>query len=431
MNLWGRIKGAFRGRSSTALVKTSSTSSAEVAINNPPVLPRHAREQRWLYSVGAATQTSMTASLWVYCCASLIANAVASVPLKVMKGKRELRRHPLIDLLKRPHPESRFRHWQAERAYHLVLTGTDYIHIRRASVHGESLRYPGVNKPAQLWTYPEGEFRTKVESSGAPRVIGYERCTGGHLDVTERDVIRTMFVRPGREGAKRGLSPLEAASREASMDDAAANWQRNSFANRCRPDGAFELQTPPGMTLRPEQLNEARKHLREAWMGSMNARAPMTYGNAKWIQMAMNAVESDYRGTRQDSGKAICAAFNVPDVFFKASDTKFANMPEARFLLWDSNIIPTAELLNEGINDELALEYGGDIRVELDLTKVHALNYLLKMRWDIADRELDRGVPMEQVSRRHNLGVEPYPGWDQPTTPQANGAPAPEPEGAS
>lgn len=435
MGVIDRLKAVFSRRDSGDALAKTATTSAEVALNTPRVIDRMAREPRWVYSLSSATESGMTASLWVYCCASLIANSVASLPLRVMKGKRALQRHALLDLLKRPHPQMRLKHWQAARAYNLLLTGTDYVHVLRASAMGESRTHRGAGLPHELWPYPEGEFRTKVEPFGAPRITGYERCTGGLLKVTERDVIRTMSVRPGREGAKRGLAPLEAAAREASMDDAAADWQRNSFANRAVPDGAFELESVDqfGTPLDEKQLNEARKHLKEAWSGATNAREPMVYGSAKWIQMALSAVDMDFIASRDASGKAICAAFGVPDVLFRASSSTFSNLPAARAWFWDTTVLPLAELLVEGLSDELAPEFGPDLSIDLDKTRVHALLQLELERWAVADKALDRGAPMSVVSPHYDLGVPEYPDWDvgrvastqQPITIITPGASAP------
>lgn len=421
MGLLASIKGLFGGdrkAASTDLVKSSSstTTALTAADDAHRVIIRAAREPRWVYSELDALQSSMTRSLWVYCCASLVASCVATIPPRVTLGGVEVGDdHPLVERLRRPTSQHRWREWQAMRAYHLLLSGTDYVHVLRATALGSSAAHAGAGLPFELWPYAEGEWRTKVETRGAPRVKHFERLVGGRLEVGERDVIRTKLTRPGREGACKGLAPLEGAAREASADDAASEWQRNSYSNRLVPDGAFELSDvdpETGMPWRREQLLEAEEWLLRAWAGAANARAPMVYGSAKWQQMAMTAVEMDFVNSRSASAEGICAAFNVPSVVFRASETTFANLQTARYTLWDSGVLPVAETLFEGLDDELAPEYGPGLSIEPDLSAVDALLPILAARWDVADRELARGVPMSQVSRRHRLGVEPYPGWD-------------------
>ena len=49
-----------------------------------------------------------------------------------------------------------------------------------------------------------------------------------------------------------------------------------------------------------------------------------------------------------------------------------------------------------------------------------ALLPILRAKWEVADKMLNRGVPMSQVSSALDLGVTEYRGWDVGLVPSSN-----------
>ena len=70
-----------------------------------------------------------------YRCVRMIAEAVASLPLVLYDGLRELDRHPLLDLLARPNPRETRADFLEAAASHLLVAGNSYIEL--VAVAGE------------------------------------------------------------------------------------------------------------------------------------------------------------------------------------------------------------------------------------------------------------------------------------------------------
>lgn len=362
------------------------------------------KDPKWAFTLNLYQDLPL--SLWVYNCASMLAELCGSIRLVATFNGVPQPDSKLQKLLNRPARGWRQAEWTAARAYHLLLTGTDYLHIERAKVRGQSaLRGRGA-LPASLWPYPQGEFRTELTQTPPHEVLYYVR-TEDSLEVSESDCIRTRFVKPN--DMSRGLSPLEAAANEARVDINAAAWQAESYHNRAIPDGIMMFDE----VLSQSQLDEADARIQQGLSGAGNARRSFAMGSSmkgKWIALSRNAVEMDFTNSRQMNKSFICGTYRVPSVLFDSSDATYANLETARFLLYEQGVLPLNELLIEGLNDELAPEYGAGWAVVADLSQVYAMLPMIRARWETAKIPLDQGVPMDIVSEMFDLAVPSYPG---------------------
>lgn len=383
---------------------------------------RVGNDPRWTFKLNIGH--AMPVSLWVYNCASLIANLVGSVPLvATYDGKRSAKTadSDLQRMLDTPVPGRRIgggqvqgikqREWMAERAFGMLLTGADYLHLRRTEsgkLLSPSAVYRDCSRPAALHSYLEGQFYTEVEEE-PPHDIEYYVRSYDALEVSERDCIRTRFVRPGDRA--RGLPPLEAAAREAAIDQNASSWQANSYDNRLIPDGMLVYDEP----LTDAQWRQAQSELNEVFAGAMNARIPLVTGGAmgaRWVELSRNAVEMDFINSRELNAEFICSAFKVPIVIFRSSSATYANLETAHYMLWDNAVLPLLDLLVEGLHEQLAPEFGEGWGVAADTSQVFAMLPQMKSRYELAERMMARGMSPKDASAQFGLGLLPFEGWD-------------------
>src|SRR6185312_15555780 len=97
-----------------------------------------------------------------YRCVRTIAEAVASLPLALYDGLRELDRHPLLDLLARPNPRETRADFFEAAASHLLVAGNGYIEL--VAVAGE---------PRELYTLRPDRMRVISGGQGWPEAYEY------------------------------------------------------------------------------------------------------------------------------------------------------------------------------------------------------------------------------------------------------------------
>jgi HK97 family phage portal protein len=357
----------------------------------------------WTFTFMAGATRPMDvieASLWAYACGREVATKAGSVPLLVRLFGDLVPEHPLQQLLNTPAPGWTRSRLVEDMAYNLQFTGSSYLEKRRSIANGGT--------PAELWSWGETQVTTSMESSDSPVAAGYRKNVGDGGFLSLDDVVRTLFVRPGC--FDRGLSPAEPAQHEIAIDRQATGWQRTAFSNRGVPDGIFAST----QYLSDDQFAEAEERLADKWTGLANAHRPFILGSdVKWLDLAKSAVELEFMEGRAFTKKAICSAFGVPDTIFEGSGATFANLEVALTLLW-STVGSMMDSIVESLNTQLAPDYGEGVTIEADIDTARARGIPIKERWAAAVPAIDGGVPWSQISRIFSLGLEEWPGWDEP-----------------
>lgn len=412
--IWRGVASLFGGgqRALTAQKSVSHVTVGRVVSDDPVWITAEAG--------GGAGADPYTASLWVFACASLISQALASIPLGVFVGNELVEDHDLEGLFEAPTPEHDLNQWLQEWSLYLLLTGACYLEpyfYQRGRDRG---------LVESLWLYGEGEYRTLRSREGRRQIIGFERRHDNEKFGVD-DVFLSRYVRPGaRHNSRRvGVSPLEGAAREATVDRDAARWQASSFQNRVIPDGLFEIDSAD-----LEIIRKAEAHIDEQWSDVLKARKPLVVGrNAKFVKLAQTVAEMDFVEARRDNKKAICSAFKVQTVLFDSAAATFANLDVARVLLYEHAVLPLLKIQTSTINRRIAplYELGRKrIRVAPLLSKVDALLPLYRQRLKAGKELADLGCPAEQINRRLDLGLEGWIGWEKPRVTVAGARFAPE-----
>jgi HK97 family phage portal protein len=353
--------------------------------------------------------TVLTATIWTYACASLIARSMGSIPLRVLlDGEPAPDDDPLVVLLARPAPNwSQARFLQAS-AYYSKLTGSAFWRLERARSRGASQLHSGRGLPAELWPYGDDSYSTTVQTTGRPLVTKYTDKDG--KSVEPEDVIQVIEVKPGAGNEGEGLAVSVAAGGEIVTEQAASTWQRKSLENRAVPAGILQLLEDTT----DEQFDEVEARLTDTYQGALNAGKPMILGNeVKWLQLARTVVEMDLINGRKLTREGICAAFGVPPILVGILDrATYSNFDASELAFWKLTILPLMGSYIDSLNTELAPEFGDAYVIEADLSRVDALMPMLDKRIDSAKKLWTMGVPMSHLNEMFALGVAEYPGWD-------------------
>jgi HK97 family phage portal protein len=237
----------------------------------------------------------------VYSCVRVIAESVASLPLKLYevkdKGRIEAVDAPLYDLLAiAPNVEmSAFTFWETVTGC-LALTGNSYSQIiRNGGSKIDSLipLHPLKTEPYRKPNSTLAFRTTDGETNGAWRYI--EAADMLHIPLFSYDGLR-------------GLSPIMQARQAIGLMRAAEKFGARFFGNGSRPGGV--MSTTSTMDERSQQ------NVKESWersaSGVNQGRTAFLNGDWKYHQIGLSPEESQFLATRKFQREEIAGLFRVP-----------------------------------------------------------------------------------------------------------------------
>lgn len=361
------------------------------------------RQPVWTsWSPEKAVKEGYKANVWVYACVRKLAQSVSSVPWLVYRdnpdGEDErIPNHPLEKLLRRPNPYMSGQDLFETLAAHLNLAGNHYWGVLETR-----------GKPAEIIVI-QPQYIKPVPSS-TNYLEAYEIMIDGQpRRVDPREILHFMFIDPGNPWV--GLAPLEAAARTVDTDNEQLNWNKISMQNRAVADGAFTVKEE----LTKDQYESLKEIIREQHQGSGKAREPwVLHSGATWQQMALSPVEMDFIESRKLNREEICAVYGVPPVLVgDFTHATYENYGTAFKAFWTDTVASVLEDIAHVINLNLAPRFGDDILVKPDLTKVPAMQEILRERVDTAAKLFAMGVPFNQINDRLGLGFQPLEHGDE------------------
>jgi HK97 family phage portal protein len=305
-------------------------------------------------------------------CVKMIAEAAASVPWLLYRGKAEVESHPLLDLLARPAPmvggQALF---EAFFAY-LMLEGNSYL---------EGVAPFDNRPPLELWALRPDRMKVIPGDKGLPQGFRYE-VNGQFLDwkvdqVTGRGpIFHLREFHPLSDWY--GLSRVEPAAYGIDQHNQAGAHNKALLQNGARPSGAlvFKPVIVNGIAQTPPQdlINVAEKRLEDRHVGTANAGRPMVLGgNIDWAAMGLTPRDMDFGAGRLDAARDICTSFGVPHVLIVPGSATYNNLREARLQFYEDTVLPLIGRAADGLNAWLTPRFGTDLRLAHDLDEVPAL----------------------------------------------------------
>lgn len=327
----------------------------------------------------------------------MIAEAVASLPLVMYDGFRELDRHPLLDLLARPNPrETRADLFEAI-AGHLLVAGNAYVEL--VTVDG---------KPRELYTLRPDRMKVVPGREGWPDA--YEYSVAGRsvrFDMNEgppAPILQIKLFNPSDDHY--GLSPLDAAHTALDVHNAASAWNKALLDNAARPSGALVYSAAAG-NLSQDQFERLKSELELNFQGATNAGRPLLLeGGLDWKSLSMSPKDMDFIEAKRTAAREIALAFGVPPMLLGIpGDNTFANYQEANRSFYRGTVAPLANRLLASFVNWLAPAYGGGLRLEPDLDQVQALASERESLW----RRVNEAGFLTDDEKRAAVGYGPRP----------------------
>ncbi len=271
-----------------------------------------------------------------YRCVRMIAEAVASLPLVMYDGFRELDKHPLLDLLARPNPRETRTDLLEAVAGHLLVAGNAYIELVAVA-----------DEPRELYALRpdrnEGRTRPRGLGRGLLSIPSPERAFASTWARRCRRSCRSSCsIRPTITTACRPSSPRIARS--------TCTTPRAPGTRRCSttPRG---LRARWSIPRRPETSRRisstAEERTRTEFQGAQNAGRPLLLeGGLDWKSLSMSPKDMDFIEAKHASAREIALAFGVPPMLLGIpGDNTFSNYMEANRSFHRGTVVPLANRL--------------------------------------------------------------------------------------
>jgi HK97 family phage portal protein len=315
----------------------------------------------------------------VYRAVRMIAEAAASVPVRLFDGASELAEHPLLALLARPNAAAcgpdLFEDWYG----YLLIAGNAYMEA--VSVGGA---------PRELHVLRPDRMKVVPGSDGWPEAYEYT-ANGASARFRQspeegvRPILHMALFNPSNDYY--GMSPIEAASSAIDLHNAASGWNKALLDNAARPSGALVYSAADGH-LSEEQFARLKSELEANYKGAMNAGRPLLLeGGLDWKSMSLSPAEMDFIEAKHSAAREIALALGVPPMLLGIpGDNTYANYAEANRVFWRQTVLPLVTRTMKAMSGWLAPSFGGGLELRPLLDGVDALANERAALWDRVSR---------------------------------------------
>lgn len=241
----------------------------------------------------------------VWACVTLIADAVANLPMDVYR-RTEGFRQPVTrtpQWTRRPNPEVTLREFNKQILHSLLIYGNAYVAITERD---------GLLYPSQLAVIPPSEI-VVARQRGGPREYLWtpEGVTFRQYSSMRQngDLVHIMGA-PSSNGLV-GLSPIDTQREMLGFAKATELYGAKFFGQGAVPSGQIEM--PAGSVPTDDQLKSLSAQFRKRHSGLDNAWKPIVLANgAKWTAGTIPNDQAQFLETRKLSKADIAALYRVP-----------------------------------------------------------------------------------------------------------------------
>jgi Phage-related protein len=331
--------------------------------------------------------------------------AVSGIPWIVMDKKGEqIPDHPFVHAWNYPNPEFSGQDNMEYIVGHLMLVGNAYI---RPIYVNKQPREFWIEMPDQVQPIPSRDRNKWLEG------WQYTDESGLKHTLAKETFIQFKQIDPGNFYT--GMGAILPAGRVIDIYNEGLDTQKVSMQNRGMPSGHLFPEEP----LTPEQFDDFKRKFQESYLDKSSRRMPWLYPRKmNWIEANMTPIELDYNNSLWTNIRQLAAAIGLdPWWLGDREHSSFNNVQEARRSLYEDNAIPMLDDIKSTLNLKVAPMYGGDIKIAYDVSNVTALREDFSKKSEQANRLWSMGVPLQQINKILELGIDEFPGWERSYLP--------------
>jgi len=339
----------------------------------------------------------------VFACISALAFSYPEPPYVVTDlDENPLTNHPLRKLLMKPNPIMGEAELKLYTIVYKAIGGNVYWH----KVRSEAKRV------VELWPYHAAQIRPVP--GGEHWISHYEYSPDGSfspaLPVPLEDIVHFKWPAPDPEQPWMALPPLRSVSRETDSDNEMTRYLYALLKNDAVPRTVLVL--PKEVTLTDPQYKRLQEQWTELHGGDKRGGMGIVEGGADIKRIGLDLKELAFNALHNVPERRIAAAFRTPmSVAGLGEDPIYANSAEAYMRFTNNTLSPMWVIDASEIQADLAPEFGGEVLVGFDTSKVKALREDMNALWERVDRAVAGGYLMVNEGRIF-LGQEEVPGQD-------------------
>jgi HK97 family phage portal protein len=343
----------------------------------------------------------------VYVCVNEIASSAAS-PKMILRDRRtqeHVEDHPLLDLIARPAPGLSWYDLMERVLVHQQTSGAAYIHKGRTAARQVVELRPA--RPDRIQPVPDRQGN----------VLFYEyRIDGTAPQRIETEDLAALLL-PDPLNDFHGLAPLSVAAIYGDIDNAAALYLRDFFANGAMPMGLLKFK-------QPAVRREDRLRVQAEWAEQYGGGDITPQRRGRWHNVGVLGGDVEYQPLGSEPAQLrldavwgltesrLCATFGVPPSIVQAKIglqyNTYSNAESARRSFWTETLVPIYRRLSDALTRTIVAEFDADLELVFDVNAIPELQEDLNARSDRATKLFLGGLASFNESRKlAELGEAP------------------------
>lgn len=336
---------------------------------------------------------------------NMIASAAANIKLELYSitakgGRRELKNHAVLDILKRPNPVCAYADFFQILYHYYYIGGNAFLQAvgpkdgMPSELH--LLRPDRVSVIAGKGTMPAG-YRYSVGNKAVDFPVNPITGHSAILHLKKFHPLNDWY----------GLSPVEAAAYSIDQHNQSGAWNQALLQNGARPSGALIVRSDAagGGSLSEDQYSRVKLQIDEQFSGAANAGRPLLLeGGLDWKEMSLTPKDMDFVEAKNSSARDIALAFGVPPQLLGIpGDNTYSNLQEARLALWEQTVIPLVQSVVDSLSGWLLPMFNGQMELVPNTDDVSALAIRNQAMWD----RVEKASFLTEDEKRAAVGYPP------------------------
>ena len=338
--------------------------------------------------------------LYVYGCVYLIANTIASLPMRIYKDAKDSKTgktskqditesHPANEILLKPNFKDSFYDILEQIASDMELTGNCYLlhdgeNGKPTSIFALKSNLVKINPAAVKNTF--GDLKTI--SSLADMIESYSY---GDKPYSIDQVIHELKYNP--TSIYCGMSPIQAGALTIDTTIEAKNRNYNIFKNGVSSDGSFETEQPFNENL----YKRLKEDISQKYQGNANSHNPMfLFNGLKYKEYGLNQQDMEFINGLKMSREEICGfLYQVPIILLGVlENSSYNNIAQAKQYFYEFSIKPRMVKIQELFQKFIDLYKVPGSYIEFDLSNVDALKESITDKLKNVQAMFQMGTPL-------------------------------------
>lgn len=362
----------------------------------------------WLdHSFGRLVEDGYKKNSAVAACIATLAMSYPEPPLQVIKKStgEPLINHRLQKLLDRPNINMSGKMFSLQNITYAAIGGSSLIHKVRN----------GSGMVIELIPYHIGFIRPERGEQTWIKQYLYNPGNGRpEIPIKVEDIIHLRWPSVDPSEPWLPIAPLRLAAYDTDTDNELTRYQYTLLKNNSVPPVAIE--TPEDA---PEMSDEDYERFMQRWQlkhsGSNRGLPAILQGGAKISRIGMSMAEMALDVFRDIPESRIAAAFRVPAIVAGLNvglkQSTYSNFQEARQQFVEQTLMPMWSMHTDELTASLAPDFGDEIEITYDLSKIVALQENEDAKYSRAVQGYDGGL-LTRNEARQLIGFEPTPDGD-------------------